>query len=280
MSSRFNIGFTRKDIQIVTWKAIDSIIGQVLNIYGPNRAVKIPIISGTKMPYSGIFLGEELCKQHLRVSLVIEIGAGAYAPSSLFLVAAHKNIKIDLVELNFSDSQNLQRVIKDNGLQDVMRVLHGNLFEKVEGRKYDLIISNIAQMPLAPGVPESIHDHGGVDGWKWIDQIISHASDYLNEKGHIGLLVFEFLGIIQRENPVKPSLLERLSNHNFKITFSSKFRRQIRVGGETERSLSHILSIYPNAPFYNKRGIRVDFPKSLAKSEPLFLDFYFILAKK
>lgn len=279
MSPRFHSGFTGKNIEVVTSKILDSKSGKILNIFGPGANIKIPIASGNKVPGSGIFLGEELCKQSFRAESLIEIGAGAYAPASFFVAAAHKKIKIDLVEPNLSDLQTLDRIIKDNNLENRMKVLHSSLFERVRGNKYDLIISNIAQMPLASGVSESMHDHGGHDGWRWIERIINHIPSYLNKDGRIGLLVFEFLGIIKRANPVKPSLLERLSRKNIEIISSSTLRRQVRVGGVTERSLPHILNIYPDAPFYNKKSICINPIKSLANDEPVFLDFYFIFAK-
>lgn len=55
-----------------------------------------------------------------------------------------------------------------------------------------LIVSNPPQLPMKNG---SYHDGGGKKSRNVIDEIIKRSSKYLNQKGSIILLVFDFLSV-------------------------------------------------------------------------------------
>lgn len=88
------------------------------------------------------------------------------------------------------------RAIQLNNFDNRFKIYQGNLFDALNEnfKKYDLIYSNIAQLPLKSGEASSLHDHGGVDGWQFLDIIIDRASVFLNAEGYLAFMIFDFLG--------------------------------------------------------------------------------------
>lgn len=241
--------------------------------------VQIPL-EDRHVPSCGLFLGEHLTGGKAEIKHGLEIGAGKYAPASFCAVCTHHKIKIDAVEVQSGDAQRLKRLVRQNGLEDRIKVYVGNLYDPIPiGSKYDLIFSNIAQMPLPKGRKANPHDHGGRDGWKFLSKIIEKAPDFLEEKGYLALAVFGFLGVRERNNRSIPSLFERLDENGFIPLKSYSFLRKMRWGGETHKSLEHITKLYPRARFYSADGKRINPLENAKAGLPIFLDINVVISK-
>lgn len=238
--------------------------------------VTIPLKT-LKLPKNGLFMGECLLRSGLRFESGLEIGTGQYAPASLCLLASSDQIKIDGTEIDRSDIDALNKVIELNDLSDRFTVYSGSLYEPIGSKKYDVVFSNIAQLPKRPDQDNIAHDHGGDDGWLFMSDIISEAPKHLNKNGYLALMAFDFLGIEERTNPKTPCLLERLKNSNFEVVTIESYSVPMRPNGQTADSLSYIASIFPNAKFQDTRGSSVEGNDLFFT--PLVTNFKFVLAQ-
>lgn len=57
------------------------------------------ILTSQRVPSNGLFLGERLVSENLKISTALELGAGKYAPASFCLLANNENVLIDAVEI-------------------------------------------------------------------------------------------------------------------------------------------------------------------------------------
>lgn len=242
------------------------------------KNIVIPLDS-SRIPANGLFLGEHLVPLIPRISNALEVGAGKYAPASFCLLSQFPNISIDTVEILPEDVQYLKHVVSINRLGEKIHVLEGNMFQPIKNKRYELIFSNIAQMPLGSGDAHSTHDHGGEDGWRLLDELIMSSPKHLVPNGNLALMAFEFLGIDKRSNRNILSLSERLKIAGFSVTHNREYTRQIRSGGQTHRSLKYILELYPNSKFYDSSGNTTNPLKKTEHGLPVFLKFHFVLSK-
>ena len=102
--------------------------------------------------------------------------------------------EVDAADLS-ADALEVARInIDDHDVADRVNLLQGDLFEAVEGRTYDLIISNppyVAGGEVEAFPPEYVHEPvmahlGGEDGLDLVRRILAVAADHLNPGG--GLL--------------------------------------------------------------------------------------------
>lgn len=112
----------------------------------------------------------------------------------------------------------------------------------------NLIVSNPPQLPTN-GIPWSIRDCGGEDGWSHIDRILSIAESHVSPDGLVFLYVLGFLGITIRAGN-RRSLTERASAVGFQLTVAAQRRRHITSGEAVARSIKHIAKLYPLASFW------------------------------
>jgi hypothetical protein len=238
--------------------------------------VSIPLKT-LKLPKNGLFMGECLLRSGLSFETGLEIGTGQYAPASFCFLASSDQIKIDGTEIDRGDIDALNKVIELNNLSDRFIVYSGSLYEPIKSKKYDVIFSNIAQLPKKPDQENIAHDHGGDDGWLFMSEIISEAPNHLNKNGYLALMAFDFLGIEERTNPEIPCLLERLNDSNFEIITIENYSVPMRPNGQTADSLSYIASTFPDAKFQDTEGISVKISDLF--STPLVTNFKFILAR-
>ena len=101
---------------------------------------------------------------------------------------------IDAADLS-EDALEVARInVADHDYRNRINLLHGDLWEAVEGRTYDLIISNppyVAGGEVAAFPPEYSHEPvmahlGGDDGLDIVRRILAEAAGHLNPGG--GLL--------------------------------------------------------------------------------------------
>ena len=142
-----------------------------------------------------LFAGEEfsLVRDPNGVGRILDLCTGS---GCLAILAAMRfaNAMVDGVELSKGALQVAKRNVADHRMKNRVRLHQGDLFAPVEGRRYDLIVSN---PPYVDGKgmkglpPECRHEpamafDGGADGLAVVRRIIDEAGAHLNERG--GLL--------------------------------------------------------------------------------------------
>ena len=121
-------------------------------------------------------------------------GCGCLA---ILMAHAFEQAEIDAVDISH-DALAVARknVVDDYQLQTQIHLIQSDLFDRLDGKRYDLIISNppyvnAASMAVLP--EEYRHEPitalaSGVDGLDVIRHVVEHAADYLTEQG---LLIVE-----------------------------------------------------------------------------------------
>ena len=148
-----------------------------------------------ELMFSGIFGGDEapLIEDVSNVASVLDLCTGS---GCLAIIAAgiFPRAEVDAAELS-ADALEVARInVDEHDLADRVSLLEGDLFDAVEGRTYDLIISNppyVAGGEVQAFPPEYGHEPvmahlGGEDGLDLVHRILADAADHLNPGG--GLL--------------------------------------------------------------------------------------------
>jgi ribosomal protein L3 glutamine methyltransferase len=145
--------------------------------------------------FSGIFGGEDasLIDDASRVSSVLDLCTGS---GCLAILAAgiFPDAEIDAVDLSSGALEVARINVEEHDLVNRINLLQSDLFEAMEGRTYDLIISNppyVAGAEVAAFPQEYTHEPimahiGGEDGLDIVRRILESAADNLNPGG--GLL--------------------------------------------------------------------------------------------
>lgn len=145
--------------------------------------------------FAGLFGGEDasLIEDTSSVTSVLDLCTGS---GCLAIIAAglFPEAEVDAADLS-EDALDVARInVEQHDFSSRINLLHGDLFEAVEGRSYDLIISNppyVAGGEVAAFPPEYAHEPimahiGGEDGLDLVRRILDEAADHLNPGG--GLL--------------------------------------------------------------------------------------------
>jgi ribosomal protein L3 glutamine methyltransferase len=148
-----------------------------------------------ELMFTGIFGGEDapLIEDMERVTSVLDLCTGS---GCLAILAAglFPDADVDAADLS-ADALDVARVnVDDHDFSNRINLLQGDLFEAVDGRTYDLIISNppyVAGAEVAAFPPEYGHEPvmahlGGDDGLDLVRRILEGAAEHLNPGG--GLL--------------------------------------------------------------------------------------------
>ena len=148
-----------------------------------------------ELMFSGIFGGDEapLVEDVSNVTSVLDLCTGS---GCLAIIAAgiFPDAEIDAADLS-SDALDVARInVDQHDVEDRVTLLQGDLFDAVEGRTYDLIITNppyVAGGEVQAFPPEYGHEPvmahlGGEDGLDLVRRILADAADHLNPGG--GLL--------------------------------------------------------------------------------------------
>ena len=139
---------------------------------------------------------------------VLDIGTGSGAIA--VAIAKESNAKVTAVDI----SKEALKVARQNALKNNAKVnfIYSDLFEKLEGRAFDIIVSNppyiteVDYNNLDAGVKDfepKLALYGGEDGLDFYRKIITEAPKFLNSKGKI----FFEIGYDQGESVSK--LLEK-----------------------------------------------------------------------
>jgi ribosomal protein L3 glutamine methyltransferase len=111
----------------------------------------------------------------------------------LAILAAHAfpNADVDAVDLSAAALAVAERNVADYQLQDRVSLVESDLFAKLDGKQYDLIISNppyVDAASVAALPQEYLHEPklalgSGNDGLDATRQILAHAAQHLTENG-------------------------------------------------------------------------------------------------
>ncbi|MDR0910981.1 MAG: methyltransferase [Methanobrevibacter sp.] len=119
---------------------------------------------------------------------VLEIGTGT---GIIAIAASNKAKSIIATDINFNALEIAEKNIKKNNIGNI-DLKFGNLFEPVEGEKFDLILFNTPYLPtdeddILEGDINFAFD-GGLNGRNVIDEFLNNVKDYLNETGKVQLI--------------------------------------------------------------------------------------------
>ncbi len=124
------------------------------------------------------------------VTSVLDMCTGS---GCLAILAAHAfpNAHIDAVDLSADALDVAQYNVSDYGLEDRVTLIESDLFAKLQGKRYDLIISNppYVDAPSVEALPQEFRHEpelalgSGADGLDATRDILKNAKDHLNGNG-------------------------------------------------------------------------------------------------
>ena len=160
--------------------------------------------------FAGIFGGGDvsLIADPLQVTTVLDLCTGS---GCLAILAAglFPDAEIDAADLSAAALEVARINVDDHDLASHINILEGDLFEAVEGRTYDLIITNppyVAGAEVAAFTPEYAHEPtmahlGGDDGLDLVRRILDEAARHLNPGGGLLCEIGTGRGILSGEYP-------------------------------------------------------------------------------
>lgn len=192
------------------------------------------------IPKSGLLFDEVLTSSICENKSILDLGCGYLGIISL--IAKKNNAKnVDAIDYDSNCVRWFNKIIQDNNYTNI-KCFESNYFEKIH-EKYDLIIANPPQMPMKN---ISLHDSGGLDGRQHIIKIIKESIDYLNVKGELYLIVFDFIGVTKRTNKEKRSVIELAEEYGYSTSqIIYEIPKLIKENSVTYNNLEYISSIYP-----------------------------------
>jgi len=206
------------------------------------RHYKLDLDNGSMIPRDGLLMAGFI-KDHVSCKSVLDLGTGSG------ILAIHSAIfgaaKVVGVDINESALEGAKHNGYINGLTNLIYWKQSDLFDKLKGDKFDLILSNPPQLPMESG---SAQDFGGSDGKELINNIITNASNYLTTNGILLIVLFDFLGVETSYND-RPTLKDLFTKSGFQMEVIARENAPIRKGGQTEKSIDYILKQYPKYMF-------------------------------
>lgn len=117
--------------------------------------------------------------------------------------------RVDAVELSKGAMELAKRNVTDHRLKRRVRVLGGDLFAPVKGKRYDLIISNppyVDDVGMESLPPECRHEpnmafDGGADGLSIVRRLIDEAPKHLNDGGGLLCEIGRGRDVLERAYP-------------------------------------------------------------------------------
>lgn len=110
---------------------------------------------------------------------------------AILTALAFPNAQVDAVDLSTDALDVATLNIQEYGLEDRVTLVHSDLFEKLGGKRYDLIVSNppyvnaesMATLPREYRQEPEMALAGGDDGLDLVRIMLAKAADYLNPEG-------------------------------------------------------------------------------------------------
>ena len=129
-----------------------------------------------------------LDSEHVHAALDLCTGSGCLA---ILLAHAFPDAKVDALELSLEALQVAARNVASYGLEDRIELLQSDLFQAVQGRTYDVIISNppyvkqasMQTLPLEYQREPALALASGPDGLDHVRAIVQQAAQHLNRGG-------------------------------------------------------------------------------------------------
>ena len=132
----------------------------------------------------------------------------------LAILAAHAfpNATVDAVDLSPEALQVAQRNVADYGLQDQITLIQSDLFAQLNGRQYDIIISNppyVDAESVSALPPEYLHEPklalgSGSDGLDATREILKQAAAHLTEHGILVVEIGHNRDVLEAAYPELP----------------------------------------------------------------------------
>jgi ribosomal protein L3 glutamine methyltransferase len=145
------------------------------------------------------------------VTRVLDLCTGG---GSLAILSAHAfpSAVVDAVDISPDALAVARRNVEDYGLQDRIRLIESNLFDKLQDRQYDLIISNppyVDAAAVAALPPEYLHEPrlalgSGVDGLDATRVILEHAAQHLAPNGVLAVEIGHNRDVLEAAYPDLP----------------------------------------------------------------------------
>jgi ribosomal protein L3 glutamine methyltransferase len=163
--------------------------------------------------FDGSGQGMALVEDPESVTSVLDLCTGG---GSLAILAAYAfpNAEIDAADLS-SDALSLAgENVAEHGLEDRIRLVQGDLFAAVKGRRYDLIITNppyVGRETMENLPPEFRHEPemalaSGEDGFDIVRRILGEAKAHLNPGGGLICEIGTDREILEADYPDVPFL--------------------------------------------------------------------------
>ncbi len=145
------------------------------------------------------------------VTHILDLGTGS---GCIGIACAHAfpDAQVDLVDISVDALEVARRNIHEHGLEDRVQVLHSDLFSRLDGRHYQLIVSNPpyvgrAEMTELPN--EYRHEpvlalESGEQGLDAVREILHRAPEYLSTQGLLAVEVGNTWRAVVDEFPDAP----------------------------------------------------------------------------
>lgn len=145
----------------------------------------------------------------VRSALDLCTGSGCLA---IMAAGAFPEAQIDAIDVSLDALAVATRNVEEYDLRSRVRLLSSNLFEAIEGRRYDLIISNppyVTQASMDKLPPEYRHEPrvalaGGNDGMDLVRTIVRRAAAHLEPGGLLIVEVGDGRAAVERSFPDLP----------------------------------------------------------------------------
>lgn len=138
-------------------------------------------------------------------------GGGSLA---IMAALAFPNATVDAVDISLDALAVARRNVADYGLEDRIRLIDSDLFQALQGERYDLIITNppyvdaeaVAAFPPEYKAEPVLAHAGGVDGLDLVRRILADAPAHLTPEGTIVVEIGRGRDSLEQELPHLPFL--------------------------------------------------------------------------
>ena len=145
----------------------------------------------------------------VKTALDLCTGSGCLA---ILMAHAFPAARIDAVDLSPDALAVAARNVGEYGLEDRVTLIESDLFEKLPGRRYDLILSNppyVTDRSMAELPPEYRHEPqlalaAGADGLDIVRRILATAKNHLNDAGLLLVEVGHNADLVEAAYPDMP----------------------------------------------------------------------------
>ena len=152
-----------------------------------NKRIGINLLDNNRlMPPS---IATRLLLKHLRVKKgesILDVGTG---PGTIALVAKKLGAEVvTATEVDLSAKDMIRKNIELNGLKGDVHVCVGSMFEAVNGRAFDHIVTNLPSLPVLKGGNILLANDGGEDGRRYHDIFQAELTKHLNKRGRVTMI--------------------------------------------------------------------------------------------